>query len=170
MPRPQFENQTLISAVTSKVITYFQKQEVSPITSHEYERHTFFSPRKTVSKLINLRLTFGEISGMSKGVREIILDNYLAADQGTGVFFSSCSRYTGTFHFDQGTFRVNSDREPSDILYYPSDLGAINQNIRAVQFDDTTGLTVVFRHTSLINDVDVTREMIGFIEQEVISR
>lgn len=174
MSKPEFENQVSISAVTNKKIKYVTK-EINGVGLNQnvFERHTFFSPPKTVSRIINMQMFWDRIvaSGLT-GEREFILDNYLSPTLGLGIFRAVSTDTTRVFTFDQGAFKM--DDLTTGVTFVPNDLSAINYNIREMRFDETIGLTFIFRHT-LANagtgiNVTENRRIIFFTEEEVVDR
>lgn len=175
MSRPEFENQTQISAITNKSIKWFEKVSTVALTANVFERHTFFSAPNSVSRIINLKMEFAGVpQGTWTGTREMILDNYMNASKGLGVFRGVASNVTDIFYFDQGAFTRGATRTTANITKYPDDYGAINDNVRALRYDETIGVSFVFLHTLNTGSGDATiteaRSLICFIEEEVVKR
>jgi hypothetical protein len=172
MGNMQFDRQTLISAVTNKsvkTISFTSTQSLGPNT---YERHIIFSPPNTISRLINVRLQWDPLqNGTYTGTRSLIIDNYIDANNGIGIFRGTSDKLYKAFVFDQGDFQIMPDMiHDSTLQMFPNDLAAVNNNIRNFYFDETTGISIVFFHTIAGVPVSEARNVTLFIEQEVVSR
>lgn len=177
MGSQQFDRQTVISATTSKSIHYISGDSGGVgLPSATYERHAIFSPKNTVSKVLNLQMTWdalANVSGMT-GVRQLILDNYIDANTGLGIFKFQSSVINKGIQFDQGCFQLNDGSYDANLLAFPNDYGAVNVNIRAFEFDEVIAVSIVFYHVLALNgnSVSITekRQWKLFTEQEVIAR
>lgn len=170
MSRPEFENQVSIAAVTSKKIKWVTKESTVPLAPNTFDRHTFFSPAKTVSRIINMQMIFGGLAAGFTGTREMILDSYLDNATGVGVFNSKTSDLTSDFMFDQGAFKLGyNDYDNAGVDFMPNDINTVNYNIRELRFDDIIGITFVYRHSVTGQNLTERRKMIYFVEEEVIA-
>lgn len=172
MGNMQFDRQTIIDAVTNKSVSIIQITSGGvALPPNTYERHILFSPKNTVSRVINMRMTWDALanSGLT-GSRSLILDNYIDATHGLGIFRGTSSQLYKGFLFDQGDFQLSDLTHDPAALIFPNDLAAVNNNIRNFVFDENIGLSVVFFHTVAGVSITENRTCTLFVEQEVVSR
>jgi hypothetical protein len=171
MGNMQFDRQTLISAVTNKSVKVLQFTTNASLPAFTYERHILFSPKNTVSKVINVRMTWDALANTGfTGYRQLIMDNYIDDTHGLGIFRLQSSQLYKGLLFDQGDLQLSDGTHDSGAVLFPNDLGAINANIRSLSFDEVTGLSLVFYHGVSGVSLTETRTYTIFIEQEVVAR
>lgn len=167
MGRPQFENQVMISAVSSKKIRVLEQEYTNPLTHNMYQRITILSPKNTMSKLFNCMLHFAPITEGVSGLKYLIIDSQISSTAGIGMFKAE-GNHNADMLYDQGHFKAANSFEPND-------LGAISNQINAVKFDDVLGMQVIYRHTALASDgafasTIAKRRLVLFLEEEVVKR
>lgn len=173
----QFDRQTIIDAVTNKSVHYLSGNSggVGLLTG-TYERHAIFSPKNTISRILNLQMQWDALANTTgiTGTRELILDNYIDANTGLGIFKFNSGTIAQAIMFDQGCFQLPDMSTDSTLKAFPNDYAAVNANIRALEFDDTIAVSVVFYHVLYYNGANVSitenRSWQLFTEQEVVSR
>jgi hypothetical protein len=172
MGNMQFDRQTIIDAVTNKSVHVIQLDSGgASLGPNTYERHILFSPPNTVSRIINMQMTWDALAnGTYTGTRSLILDNYINANSGLGIFRGTSSQLYKGWRFDQGAFQLSDLTYDSAAQIFPNDLAAVNNNIRNFVFDDTIGVSIVFYHTVAGVPISENRYFTLFVEQEVVSR
>lgn len=168
MGSKQFDRQTIIDAVTNKSVKILSTNKNTVLNYNTIERHIFFSPKGTVSRVINMQINWQPITETGvTGTRRIYVDNYISDTSGLGNFNAIDSAYN-LFAFDQSQFSDGYNYN-SNITLQPNDLSAVAQIARGLTFDETTGLSIAFIHTMNGNFSEV-RSVLLFVEQEVVSR
>lgn len=172
MGRPEFENQTMISAVSSSKMVWINLIKTDNMPQNTFMKYVILSPAKTVSRIKNARITFDALVGHIAGdsvFRDMLLEY---PGNGNGIFQASCTDPTKQWHFDRGSFRYagSNTMGAEAIQSTPVDLGALNSNIREAVFDDVIGIQVVFKHSSALTQAAVRREINLWVEQETVSR
>lgn len=161
MSRPEFENQVMISAVSSKSQRFVEQKSTTPLGNFQFERFNIFaSPGKT-GRLLNFQMKFAPIAGGVAGdTKTLIIDCMIDGSRGLGMF-----QIAGTFDsnllYDQGTPKNHATMNPSD-------LGGLANQIDRIVFDDERAMQVVFGNFSVSTTAE--RSFILFIEEEVTSR
>lgn len=173
MGKPQFENQTMISAVSNKKIRRITGSTSSPVNDSSYQRVTIFASPKTYSRLFNARLIWNsgggeEIGTVANSYKEYIVDMQIDQSSGIGMFKFKSSMANSTIKFDQGYFKEN-EVAVSNNLFFPGDLGAVSSQLNNVYFDESLGMQLVFWH-NFGKTVSSLREWVLFFEEEVIAR
>lgn len=161
MSRPQFENQTLISATTSKSIEFVVVESTEDLVADVYERVTILSPKNTVSRVFNVQMMWEADTVATQGEKHLVIDSILDDETGVGMF-----RFGGAYNskvmYDQGYFS-------GETYFYPDDLGAMSNQVNSITFDDIRGIQVVFRHT--MNTITNSKRIcVLFVEREVVAR
>lgn len=170
MSRPEFENQTSISAVTSKKIKSFKSNANTQLAKQTFERHTFFSAPNTVSSIMNLNMGMRPIGAGITGIRTMFVDTYIGPSEGLGVLQATSGIPQNDFMFDQGTFKNGGTQDTSNITFIPNDIGAVNANLRAIKYDDTIGVSFVFYHDTTASTIGEERWVTWFVEEETVKR
>jgi len=167
MGRPEFENQTLISAVTNKSVVTIAGKTNAVTTPGVYERITVLSPKNTISKLYNIMLSWDIETTPTSGTKSCIIDQQYGKTspegqtQGIGLF-----KFTGDWNkkimWDQGEWQNVTTKTPND-------LGAMVSQIQAGRFDEFNGIQIVFSNSFNFGG-NAYREWILFCEREVVAR
>jgi hypothetical protein len=133
--------------------------------------YVILSPAKTVSRIKNARITFNALVGhLSTDVvyRDILVEY---PGNGNGIWQASSKDSTKQWHYDRGSFRYagQNDMSPEGIQSTPTDLGALNSNLREAVFDDVIGIQIVFKQGSALAQ-SPQREINLWVEQETVAR
>lgn len=168
----QFDRQTIIDAMTNKSVKILTSTTTGiGINQNNLERHVFFSPKGTISRIINVLVTWTAEpynAGLT-GSKTIIFDNYISDTSGLGNMQGSSTDLFKDFVYGTGTFRSGYALDPAKVTFEPNDLSAINHIAREITFDENVGVSIVFTHD--MNTISTTtRNIILFVEQEVVSR
>jgi hypothetical protein len=161
MSRPEFENQTLISAMTNKTIVVIRGETEEFLAIGAWQRITILSPPNTVSRLFNCRLSWDADGRATAGTKSIILDQQIDEFEGIGLFLFN-GPYNLGFSWDQGHW-INTTSQT------PNDFGAMSTQIQAARFDEFKGIQLVFTHSTNVNEVS-KRHWVLFVEREVVAR
>jgi hypothetical protein len=163
MGRPEFENQTEITAQSSKSIYYLKWEDTTTsvlVGFANSQRITIYSPVNTVSRIINADVMWYPIAGAS-GDKTIFIDNQLTETEGMGVL-SLTGAFGAEIRFDTGTFQNTSTSKPLDT-------NAASQRLTQTTFDDVKGLTFVyFNNTNVASAAKRTYRL--FVEREIVKR
>jgi hypothetical protein len=163
MGRPQFENQTQITAMASKRVDYIEGSSVASLPSSTYERFTIFSPKNTISRVMNIRQQFLAITETTTVANKYIyLSNRFPDGSGVGVY-----RLRGDSDadliFDKG------ELEAKNPVYVPNDLAGLNNRIVQAEFDEVIGMNVTFQHGAGVSTT-AERSYAIFLSEEVVDR
>jgi hypothetical protein len=167
----QFDRQTIIDAMTNKSVKIITSDTTGNLGANTAERHIFFSPKGTISRIINALVTWKAepYNGALTGSKNIYFDNYISDTSGLGNMQGTDTDLFNDFVFGTGTFRNGYSLDASKVTFMPNDFSAINHILRELTFDETTGLSIVFQHN--MNGYSFgDRHIILFVEQEVVSR
>lgn len=161
MARQEFENQTVISAVTNKTIVVITGESSFSLAPAVYERITILSPAKSVSRLFNMRLSWDIETVAISGLKELYIDQQV--DQTTGIgLFKFTGNWNNLVQYDKGEWQNITSSSPSDI-------GAMSSQIQAGRFDEFKGIQMVFKHGLNVN-ASAKRSWTLFVEREVVAR
>jgi hypothetical protein len=170
MPRPQFENQTLISAVTSKSIGFIEGTITTPQANGVYQSVILYSAPNTISRVMNVRQRFGAITdagavGTNKKYMYINTNwrnPQTQQDVGIGLYRirGNCNV---TVEYDKGEMIAGDEMQPNDHA-------ALNARVTQAVFDETVGLAIVFMQQSGVTNTTGERYYLVMYEQEVVKR
>lgn len=162
MSRPEFENQTMISAVSSKKIKRIMGEANTPIPAGTRERIIILSDENTISRVLTMAVHWDGATTEIAHWKEIVLDLMTSATEGIGLFKLRGETNKNLF-YDQGYVDTT-------IAYFPNDLGAISSQITRAVFDESLGLHIVFSHEEPTLSIQSRRLWKIVIEQETVAR
>lgn len=159
MSNPEFENQTLISAVASKKVITIVGESVTLLPANQSEIINFYSPPNTVSKVLNIALEWmsEEDGALNAGTK-----NYILNSMSIGVMNMS-SAWNKYLAYDVGAFSADTFK------FTPNDLAACSTQVRNLIFDETRELALIFNHSFNLA-VSSKRTWKIIVEQETVSR
>lgn len=171
MSRPEFENQTLISAVTSKTITSVTVSNTFSLAHLAYDVTKIYSPVGTVSRVMGFEAYYpptGSAAGTEKNIivslLEFMPDNVTAKAVLEQVAVSSNDNLDCKIEYGEPK---NVRSAPSG--YFPSDLAAFQNQLKGMIFDDQKPLQIAFYNNTGVA-ITSSRSFTIFVEREVIKR
>jgi hypothetical protein len=159
LARQEFENQTLISAVTSKKIEVISGESNTLLPAGQSEIITFFSPPNTVTRVLNIALEWhSEQNGsLNSGTKNLIVNS-----MSIGVV-NMASAWNKYLAYDVGQFSADT------LSYTPNNLASATQQIRSLVFDDTREMALIFNHNFNLA-VSSKRTWKIIVERETVKR
>jgi hypothetical protein len=158
---PEYNQQTQISAVTSKKMTFIDKTISSDIPSGVLERVSIFSATSTIGRIKNFAASFPAFASTS-GDKLLILDMKLDVNKGLGVV-----RMQGP---TGNVFTVSESQPVGHSSARPNDFSAFGNALRNVVFDDVIGLDIVFWNNSNAATGVLSKRIVIFYEEEVVKK
>lgn len=161
MGNQQFNNQTIISAVTSRKIGYLQQIVTTPIAAGSTLQITLYAPVNNICQLMDMTVVMDGMAS-STGTQDIFLNiNNAAQTLGFGIF-KLTGNATSQVIYDQNGVQGTSSS-------HPTAEGDIANAYRAVQFDQNIGLQFNFRNNGSVTHTG-NKKVIIFYSQEVVSQ
>lgn len=174
MGRPEFENQTAISAIAGKKIRVLSRNVNLPLPSGTYERVTVFSSPRTVSKVLNVRMSMGlvysPIAGTTTAHKEMGLENYFSPTYGIGIVKGINKDKPGSsFSLEFGCFNAFDDLNGDGVCTTVPAQSEIPAMLNNLYFDDVMGLTFFYRQAAG-STANIQRSYYCFVQEEQVSR
>lgn len=167
MGNAQFDRQTIISAVTNKSMHYLDSGFSTVLLPYgQYEVVKFYSPKNTVSTILGIEVGWSPCENNNLTTKSVIIslveDNVSPGVNGVVANVSMDAQDGKDFHLVHG--------EPINAYAYsPSDLGAFENHLSRMVFDDTRHLEVAF-YNNTGYATRAQRYVKLFVSQEVTAR
>jgi hypothetical protein len=159
MGNQQFNNQTQISAVSSKNVKYIDATSTTDITAGSNLRIDVYAPVGKIAKTEIFLLLYEAIPGALSGEKAI---RVLAAIQQVGLS-RAITAYNASPYYDYGEW----NGVYNEVL--PSDKGAQFELQRGNTFDSTNSLSFLFSNSTDVNDVGIRKIVKMWVAEEKIS-
>jgi hypothetical protein len=168
MGRPEFENQTLISAVTSKEIKSVVVSNTFALPHLSYDVTKLYSPKGTVSRVMGLEVYFPATGTNLVTEKNLIISLLEYTDQTETALYSIVEQLS--FSADDNKDAKIEYGLPTNVrTYAPNSLDAFHTQLRGMIFDDEKPLQFAF-YNNTGSTINTKREFTIFVEREVIKR
>lgn len=175
MGRNQFDRQTIITATTGKSIQMIAASSAQggTLPYGNVESYVFYSPKNTISKVLDFTISWPAVtSGTTNASRYLTISQQ---DPSANLpfkityMYTTCLDCSKDFTFSNSIWLQNNTTTSNIVALPSNDASALIAVMQGMTFDENIGLEFQFQTTQSSPVDNSQRQLVLFVEQEVVA-